>query len=148
MPRFIRLRAPPCRPERAAAPRGRPGRGTSGSAGRAVTKRLSDHKGDAAGRQTIVIRQTGGKNIQSEDDALFQQGEQAVLFLREFAPGKYAVISGPNGRFRLGGSTGKAAGNGSPTGDVGDDSTVARFNDETAGFSGTLGQLSTLLAQP
>ncbi|MFJ1752742.1 hypothetical protein [Kitasatospora sp. NPDC088134] len=107
-----------------------------------ITKQLSNHKGDAVGAKTILIRQTGGKNIQSEDDTLFQEDEKAVLFLREFAPGQYAVISGPNGRFNLTdpkGVTGQAA--------ASTEATVSPFNNETAKFSGSLGQLTTLLGQ-
>lgn len=52
---------------------------------------------------TIIIHQTGGMVgstlFQMEDDPLFQVGEQAILFLHEYSPGYYFVLSGPVGRF-------------------------------------------------
>lgn len=110
-----------------------------------VTKQSSNHKGDAADSRTVVIRQTGGKNDISADDTLFQEGERAVLFLQEFEPGKYAVVSGPNGRFTLAGSKVTSAQSSTDGADEG--SAVARFNDQTAQFDGTLGQLVSLLAK-
>lgn len=62
---------------------------------------------DSRGRGDITsvsIHQTGGEVRGSlyevEDDALFKEGERAVLFLREYHPGMYRVIGGPTGRFR------------------------------------------------
>jgi hypothetical protein len=54
---------------------------------------------------TILLHQTGGvingQRIEASDDPLFQQGEQAVLFLHEYSPGHYFVIGGPSGRFLI-----------------------------------------------
>ncbi|MFJ5231881.1 hypothetical protein ACIQBJ_18535 [Kitasatospora sp. NPDC088391] len=99
-----------------------------------VTAQLSDHRGDAAGARTVLVRQLGGKGVQYGDDTLFREGEDAVLFLQRFGPGQYTVIDGPNGRFGL-------------SGPAGDEATVSPFNDGTARFSGTLGRLGALLAR-
>ena len=52
---------------------------------------------------TLTLHQTGGlvNNVkyQINDDPLFQQGEQYVLFLHQYKPGFYNVIGGPSGRF-------------------------------------------------
>lgn len=54
---------------------------------------------------SIIINQTGGVigNVRYEvgDDPLFQQGEQAVLFLHQYSPGYYFVVGGPSGRFTI-----------------------------------------------
>ncbi len=53
----------------------------------------------------ITIHQTGGTVngllYQFDSDPLFQVGEQAVLFLRQYAPNQFFVIGGPNGRFEV-----------------------------------------------
>lgn len=57
--------------------------------------------------ELIAVTQTGGiddgrKVIQeSDDDPLFSVGEHALLFLNEYAPGKYNVSGGPTGRFKI-----------------------------------------------
>ncbi len=55
------------------------------------------------GANSIVVQQTGGtvdrQTIEVRDDPLFQIGDKYVLFLREFEPGKYVTIGGPQGRF-------------------------------------------------
>jgi len=54
---------------------------------------------------TVLVHQTGGivnnTLYQFIDDPLFQVGEQVVLFLHEYAPGKYFVEGGPTGRFEV-----------------------------------------------
>lgn len=58
---------------------------------------------------TIQITQTGsiskaaGVITQVPEDPLFAEGESAVLFLKAGSPGKYHVIGGPTGRFKLNG---------------------------------------------
>ncbi len=53
----------------------------------------------------ITIHQTGGRSNntlhQVCGDPLFQIGEEAILFLRQFSPGQYLVIGGPSGRFAV-----------------------------------------------
>jgi hypothetical protein len=54
----------------------------------------------------VVIRQTGGTEpngtiVSIEDDPLLAAGEQAVLFLKAFAPGHYFIIGGPAGRLDI-----------------------------------------------
>jgi hypothetical protein len=36
-----------------------------------------------------------------KDDPLFQSGDSYVLFLREWEPGKYNVVGGPQGGFKI-----------------------------------------------
>lgn len=54
---------------------------------------------------TALVHQTGGivnnTLYQMDDDPLFQVGEHVVLFLHEYAPGKYFVVGGPTGRFEV-----------------------------------------------
>ena len=54
---------------------------------------------------TVIVHQTGGvvddTLYQFEDDPLFQVGEHVVLFLYEYAPGKYYVVGGPTGHFEV-----------------------------------------------
>jgi predicted alpha/beta-hydrolase family hydrolase len=54
---------------------------------------------------TVLVHQTGGivNNTLNEnsDDQLFRVGEQVVLFLHEYDPGKYFVEGGPTGRFEV-----------------------------------------------
>lgn len=65
---------------------------------------LQDPRGRVSG-PTLSIHQTGGvignRRYEIQDDPLFQQGEQAILFLHEYSPGHYFVIGGPTGRFRV-----------------------------------------------
>lgn len=50
----------------------------------------------------ITIHQTGAIGKQEvRDDPLFIQGEQYILFLREYEDGKYCVLGGPQGRFKI-----------------------------------------------
>ena len=50
----------------------------------------------------ILIRQNGKAGVeQFEDDPLFQPGDSYLLFLREWGPGEYNVIGGPQGRFKI-----------------------------------------------
>lgn len=55
--------------------------------------------------QSLLIHQTGGlvnnRPVSVESDPLFQIGEQAVLFLKQYSPGHYFVAGGPSGRFRI-----------------------------------------------
>lgn len=68
------------------------------------TRILYDPHHSLAG-QSLLIHQTGGliegQQVSVDDDPLFQVGEQAVLFLREYSPGHYLVVGGPSGRFHL-----------------------------------------------
>lgn len=54
---------------------------------------------------TVEIHQTGAASsdviTDVDDDPLFRVGDQAVLFLHEYSPGKYFVIGGPTGRFSI-----------------------------------------------
>lgn len=54
---------------------------------------------------SITIHQVGGfvNNfpLQVEDDPLLVPGERDVLFLRQYSPGSYAVVGGPQGRFQI-----------------------------------------------
>lgn len=110
-----------------------------------VTKVLADKKasGLAAG-STITIQQTGGtdpdgKVFQLSEDPLFKIGDKSALFLKEFAPGHYAVIGGPNGRFNVRGGGSKVANGGD---------SVTPYNNLTAKFTGTVDQLATEVAKP
>lgn len=62
---------------------------------------------------TVIVHQTGGvvndTLYQFEDDPLFQVGEHVVLFLHEYAPGKYYVEGGPTGRFEVSADIASAA---------------------------------------
>lgn len=57
---------------------------------------------------SVILHQTGGaaggQVLEIADDPLFVVGERAVLFLRQYAPGHYYVIGGPNGRFEVNGT--------------------------------------------
>jgi len=81
---------------------------------------------------TLRVHQTGSVsgNLTTEidDDPLFSVGQTAVLFLREYAPGYFAVVGGPQGRFGV-----------SPSGQV------SPFNSETVPFVGTEDALSSSL---
>ncbi|HKE63875.1 MAG TPA: hypothetical protein VKB59_04385 [Micromonosporaceae bacterium] len=73
---------------------------------------------------TLEIHQPGaassGVITEIDDDPLFQVGDQAILFLHEYSPGKYFVIGGPGGRFSIVGGS------------------VKPINDEGVPFSGDL----------
>ncbi|GCE15461.1 hypothetical protein [Tengunoibacter tsumagoiensis] len=57
----------------------------------------------------ISLVQTGGKyknvTYQVDDDPLFQKGEQVILFLKEYKPGKFRISGGPTGRFKIANGT-------------------------------------------
>lgn len=69
-----------------------------------VSQTIVDPKHLVTG-STITIHQTGGvlnkQQFEVKDDPLFHVGEQAVLFLHEYSPGKYFVVGGPTGRFAV-----------------------------------------------
>lgn len=71
-----------------------------------IERVISDPKA-RSGLSSITLHQTGGVmngyRYEVEDDTLFGIGERAILFLREYSPGKYHVIGGPTGRFRSSG---------------------------------------------
>lgn len=71
-----------------------------------IERVISDPKA-RRGLSSITLHQTGGVmngyRYEVEDDTLFSIGERAILFLREYSPGKYHVIGGPTGRFRSSG---------------------------------------------
>lgn len=56
----------------------------------------------SAGTSSILIHQTGGRNgaqiVEIHDDPLLEVGARYLLFLRNVAPGKYAIKAGPVGR--------------------------------------------------
>jgi hypothetical protein len=68
-----------------------------------VSKVLVSRSG--ARPSTILLHQTGaleGNTLyQIDDDPLFQVGEQVILFLHEYAPGRYFVLGGPRGRLEV-----------------------------------------------
>lgn len=70
-----------------------------------VTTAVYDPRALAAIGSTILIHQTGARVgsvlAQVDDDPLFTVGERAVLFLHEYAQGRYFVIGGPTGRFSV-----------------------------------------------
>jgi hypothetical protein len=50
----------------------------------------------------VSIHQTGAEGEgEIDQDPLFKPGERSVLFLHEYAPGKYYVVGGPAGRYRI-----------------------------------------------
>ncbi|MBX6351138.1 MAG: hypothetical protein IRZ11_06475 [Clostridia bacterium] len=55
--------------------------------------------------RTITLHQTGGVRnggaVELPDDPLMRVGTRYVLFLYEFAPGRFYVLGGPQGRFVL-----------------------------------------------
>ena len=59
----------------------------------------------ATSPSTITFEQTGGtyNNVtyQITDDPLFHVKDQAILFFKEYSPGKYRVSGGPSGRFSI-----------------------------------------------
>jgi hypothetical protein len=55
---------------------------------------------------TIIVHQTGGRvgpnrYVMVHDDPLFRIGETMALFLSQYAPGHFAVLGGPQGRFEV-----------------------------------------------
>lgn len=52
-----------------------------------------------------MLHQTGinvnDKIVEIDDDPLFNVGEESVLFLHQYEPGKFFVLSGPFGRFTV-----------------------------------------------
>jgi hypothetical protein len=69
-----------------------------------VRERIWDPRNIAA-EAWIIIHQTGGvwEDLRFElgDDPLFQVGEEALLFLRQWAPRRFFVAGGPTGRFAV-----------------------------------------------
>jgi hypothetical protein len=69
-----------------------------------VDQVIADPKGLVSG-DSVLLHQTGqesnGTVVQVEDDPLFKAGERSVLFLRQYSPGKFFVLSGPYGRFTV-----------------------------------------------
>jgi hypothetical protein len=80
---------------------------------------------------TLDIHQTGAASshviTEVDDDPLFRVGDQAVLFLHEYSPGKYFVIGGPTGRFSI------------------VNGAVKPINDEGVSFSGDLASFVSAL---
>jgi len=60
----------------------------------------------AAVGPTISIHQTGGvqngQTYEVTDDPRFKVNEKDILFLHEYAAGRYFVLGGPTGRFQIG----------------------------------------------
>lgn len=58
-----------------------------------------------SGPASILIHQTGvqnsSMNYETSDDPLLTPGEHDVLFLHQYAPGRYFIMGGPTGRFRI-----------------------------------------------
>lgn len=51
---------------------------------------------------SIIVRQIGKAGTQElKDNPLFHPGDHYLLFLREEEPGKFHVIGGPQGRFKI-----------------------------------------------
>jgi hypothetical protein len=53
--------------------------------------------------RTVIVHQTGGMvkghRFEIRDDPQLRVGERVVLFLKEYAPGRFSVVGGPQGRF-------------------------------------------------
>jgi len=50
----------------------------------------------------IILHQTGAAGKEEiSDDPLFKLGEKYILFLHEYEAGKYFVLGGPQGRFKI-----------------------------------------------
>jgi len=64
-----------------------------------------------SGSSTILLHQMGGavglREVSVPDDPPFVVGESNVLFLTEYAPGKYNVMGGPTGRLQVQNGTAK-----------------------------------------
>lgn len=53
--------------------------------------------------EQVIVNQTGAGNEQIvTDDPLYSVGETYVMFLREYEPGKYYTLGGPQGRYLIG----------------------------------------------
>lgn len=54
---------------------------------------------------TVLLHQVGGASgftfSEAKDDPAFTVGEEDLLFLRMYAPGKYFVLGGPTGRLQV-----------------------------------------------
>lgn len=72
-----------------------------------VDKLISIRHGESiqAGSR-ITVHQTGGvvngQTFVVRDDPRFQMKEKDILFLHQYAAGKYFVLGGPSGRFQIG----------------------------------------------
>jgi hypothetical protein len=81
----------------------------------------------------VILHQTGARegNVTMEvhDDPLFQTGDHVVLFLREYEPGHYFVLGGPQGRFHEKNGTVSAAKD-SPLAAVEPPTSLAQFVDK------------------
>lgn len=55
---------------------------------------------------SIIVHQTGGivngQTFVVRDDPRFRVSDKDILFLRQYAPGRYFVLGGPSGRFQIG----------------------------------------------
>lgn len=80
------------------------------------------------GGGTVTVHQSGTSDgTACSDDPLFTKGSQAVLFLREYAPGAFAVVGGPDGRLVL------------------HEGLVSPFDEASLPFTGTLDALTRAL---
>lgn len=80
------------------------------------------------GGGTVTVHQSGTSGgTACSDDPLFTKGSQAVLFLREYAPGSFVVVGGPNGRLDV------------------RDGQVFPFNEGSLQFTGSLDALTRTL---
>lgn len=74
---------------------------------------------------TVKVHQSGtSAGTQCQEDPLFTSGSMDVLFLREYAPGSYYVVGGPNGRLIVQGGQ------------------VSPFSAESLQFTGTVDDLA------
>lgn len=91
-----------------------------------VTSVLSDPRHRLPkGAGAVKVHQSGtSTGTQCEEDPLFTTGSKNVLFLREYAPGSYFVVGGPNGRL------------------VVRDGQVSPFSDQSLQFAGTVDDLA------
>lgn len=72
----------------------------------AISKWISTPKGASVSPAgEVIIHQTGGtlgaKTLIVDDDPLLKVGEQNLLFLRQYAPGRFFIMGGPTGRVTL-----------------------------------------------
>jgi hypothetical protein len=74
-----------------------------------VNRVLFNHKQALVGN-SVRLHQLGGTGRSSQqqavhmevvDDPLFQVGDQVIVFLHEYSPGRYYVEGGPSGRFHI-----------------------------------------------
>jgi hypothetical protein len=91
-----------------------------------VTSALSDtSKRLPQGISTVKVHQSGtSAGTQCQEDPLFTSGSRDVLFLREYAPGSFSVVGGPNGRLVVQGSQ------------------VSPFSAQSLQFTGTIDDLA------